>query len=327
MKITVDQLTAISRGRPVAANMASIVLALDAHGARFGLDQPHRLAHYIPQMAHESAGFRYDREIASGAAYEGRKDLGNTKRGDGRRYKGRGPMQITGRANYRRFTAWAKKFAGDAPDFEADPEAVNTDPWEGLGPIWYWDDGNPDPKGRSLNHYADRNDIEMITRRINGGLNGYADRLDYYDRTALVLLGYPVNGVRPFQEAAKRRGDYHGVIDGLSGPQTRAAMHLALVVLTDAKARPAGVQAAPVTEEKPVVPPQIEKEVKQGTNWISSGLLSGGVATGAFAWLQDASWQEVAIVGGGGLVAAIAVLLGGTWMVRRIKAIKQELHA
>jgi predicted chitinase len=68
----------------------------------------HVIATFVAQLAHESHGFRYFEEIASGAAYEWRKDLGNSKAGDGRRYKGRGPIQLTGRNNYRA----AAKFMG-----------------------------------------------------------------------------------------------------------------------------------------------------------------------------------------------------------------------
>jgi hypothetical protein len=68
-----------------------------------------RQAHFLAQLAHESDGFRTTVEYASGAAYEGRQDLGNTEPGDGRRFKGRGLIQCTGRANYRAFTAsWAR---------------------------------------------------------------------------------------------------------------------------------------------------------------------------------------------------------------------------
>ncbi len=74
-----------------------------------------------------------------------------------------------------------------APDFVAHPELMNTDPWEGLGPIWYWAKGNP--TGQSLNRYADQGDVENITRKINGGLNGFADRPDYLVRVSLVMLG------------------------------------------------------------------------------------------------------------------------------------------
>src|SRR5215207_8865034 len=66
-----------------------------------GIDKPLRLCHFMAQLAHESAHFQVTREFASGKAYEGRLDLGNTQRGDGRKYRGRGLIQTTGRANYR----------------------------------------------------------------------------------------------------------------------------------------------------------------------------------------------------------------------------------
>ena len=153
---------------------------------------------------HESGGFKFDREIwgptAAQKRYEGRKDLGNTQKGDGSRFRGHGPMQVTGRANHRAFSKWAKAIDPAAPNFETAPEKINTDPWEGLSPIWYWDEGNPDK--RSLNRLADAGDIENITRKINGGLNGYEDRLRYFDRLALAVLGYAVNEMPKFQKDA-----------------------------------------------------------------------------------------------------------------------------
>lgn len=131
---------------------------------KYGIMQnPRRLAHLLAQLAHESAGFRYMEEIASGAAYEGRKDLGNTQPGDGRRFKGRGPIQITGRANY----AYYGKQIG--LDLEASPEMAAM-PRIGLRlALEYW-------RRHGLNGLADSDDIAAITRKINGGLNGYADR-------------------------------------------------------------------------------------------------------------------------------------------------------
>lgn len=211
MAITVAQLRTIAVGTPPASNLNSVVVAVNEYGPGVGIDKPWRLAHLIAQLAHESGGFRWDQELASGAAYEGRKDLGNTQPGDGRKFKGHGPIQVTGRANHRAFTAWVRERIPNAPSFEASPELINTDPYEGLSAIWYWDT-------RGLNAYADRNDIEMITRKINGGLNGYADRLTYYDRTALTLLGWPLS-VKQFQQAAGL------LVDGVSGPRTRAEMH------------------------------------------------------------------------------------------------------
>lgn len=198
-------------------------MGLAEYGPRASLNQPHRLAHYVAQVMHESGAFNHDREIwgptAAQKRYEGRKDLGNTVKGDGSKFRGRGLIQITGRANRRAFTKWARQIDPKAPNFEANPEAVVTDPWEGLGPIWYWDSGNPD--SRSLNRYAGDNNIEMVTRRINGGLNGYADRLSWYTKVALVLLGYGAKDVKRFQKDHPDAGQ----ADGIAGEKTRMALH------------------------------------------------------------------------------------------------------
>lgn len=208
--------------RPENDNMRSFMFGLQRFGPTIGMDQPHRLAQFIAQMAHETMRFRYDEEIWDGrgaqAGYDVRTDLGNTpeRDGDGYLYRGRTGVMITGRANYSAFNAWARRIDPNAPDFVASPDAVNTDPWEGLAPLWFWD-------SRDLNKYADTGDIEMVTRRINGRLNGFADRLDLYDRSALVLLGHRPNDVRGFQGVSDL------LVDGISGPKTRAALHLALV--------------------------------------------------------------------------------------------------
>jgi putative chitinase len=126
-------------------------------------DSPLRLAHFMAQLVHESGSFRYMEEIASGAAYEGRADLGNTQPGDGKRFKGRGPIQITGRANYRRF---GRRIG---IDIERHPEIAAV-PSIGLHiALEYWRD-------RNLNKWADADDVTEITERINGGHNGLADR-------------------------------------------------------------------------------------------------------------------------------------------------------
>lgn len=221
--LTASQLVAIC-DRPINDNMRSFIAGLNAFGARAGLDKPQSLAQYVAQMAHETQSFRYDREVWDGkgaqARYDTRTDLGNTAAvdGDGYKYRGRTGTQITGKTNYRLFTEWARKLDPLAPDFVADPDAANTDPWEGLGPIWYWD-------ANRIYRYAEAGNNEMVTRTINGGLNGYADRLRLYDRAALVLLGYEADDVRGFQRAAGL------AVDGISGPNTRAAMHKALTAL------------------------------------------------------------------------------------------------
>ncbi len=141
-----------------------------------GINTPRRQAAFLAQLAHESGQLRYMEEIASGAAYEGRRDLGNTQPGDGTRFKGRGPIQLTGRSNYRA--------AGRALgiDLENNPRRA-ADPDVGFRTAaWYWN-------SRNLNQYADSGNFRELTRRINGGYNGLADRQKYYQRALNVLGG------------------------------------------------------------------------------------------------------------------------------------------
>ena len=151
-------------------------MSANVHFRTYGiLDTPLRLAHFMAQVAHESGGFRYMEEIASGQAYEGRKDLGNTVPGDGKRYKGRGPIQLTGRANYRTF---GRKVG---IDIEQHPEIVAVPSVGLLVGCMYWDDCK-------LNALADADDVEAVTRKINGGLNGIAERKTYLVKAKGLLL-------------------------------------------------------------------------------------------------------------------------------------------
>ncbi len=212
-----DEITGNSNFKPRKVALCRMVNEVSP---KFGtLAEPHELALFLSQVLHESAGLRYVKEVwgptAAQRRYEGRKDLGNTVRGDGKRFQGRDIMQITGRANYRSMTAWLNKVLVDAPDFEAVPDALESPEYLGWGALWYW-------ATRIPQRFIDAGNIEMVTRRVNGGLNGYADRLRYYDRAGLTLLGYAASDVRGFQSA-------NGLtVDGVSGPKTRAALHDAL---------------------------------------------------------------------------------------------------
>lgn len=142
-----------------------------------------RAAMWCAQLGHESVGLKYMREIwgptAAQRGYEGRQDLGNTQPGDGERFMGRGPIQITGRHNYTAVSRWAAE-RGLVPSsdyFVQNPVELQSDRFGFLGPVWYWTVARPD-----INSLCDARDLEGVTRRINGGLNGIEDRRQRWER-------------------------------------------------------------------------------------------------------------------------------------------------
>ena len=158
-----------------AEDIATYVDPLNKVMYKYDISTGVRVAAFIAQIAHESGQLRYKEEIASGEAYEGRRDLGNVRSGDGKRYKGRGLIQLTGRANYRQ--------AGKAMNLplEDDPEMAVRDPYINAAIAgWYW-------QSRNINAAADREDFKKVTRLINGGLNGYEDRQLFWERAKQVL--------------------------------------------------------------------------------------------------------------------------------------------
>ncbi len=236
---TLEKITGkIPKGSAQADNAVSFLQALNAYGSDVGLNRRHRVACLLGQVLVESGAFRFDRELwgptPAQARYDIRSDLGNTpeRDGDGYLLRGRGPIQITGRWNYRAFTAWARGIDHTAPNFEADPDAVLTDPWEGLVALWYW-------TTRGLNALADQGDVKRITYKVNGGYNHYAERRDWTERAQLVLLGHGPTDVRAFQRAAGL------TVDAVSGPKTRAALHQALRQLPPIDVSPKPKSPAP----------------------------------------------------------------------------------
>ena len=180
MTITADQLRRMSRSARDRV-VQGVVINQEAI-KRGGIDTPLRLSHFLAQLAHESAHFTVTREFASGAAYEGRvKSLGNTQPGDGRKFRGRGLIQTTGRANYREATADIKKMVPEAPDFVEHPTALEEFPWALLAGISYW-------RRRKINVAADRDDLVRVTKLINGGINGLADRRQYLRRAKAIWM-------------------------------------------------------------------------------------------------------------------------------------------
>ena len=164
--ITLADLQAICP-RTKAAKLSLYVEPLNATMEEFEISaNVARETHFLAQVAHESGGFNYVRELASGEAYEGRSDLGNNEIGDGVRFKGRGLIQITGRSNY------ADCGTALGADLVANPELLEQPDLAARSAGWFWN-------SRHLNEYADKGDARAITKRINGGLNGYQDRLTY----------------------------------------------------------------------------------------------------------------------------------------------------
>ena len=156
------------------ARIPAFVAPLNAAMQEFHINTPLRQAAFIAQIAHESGELRYVEEIASGIAYEHRKDLGNTQPGDGMKFKGRGLIQITGRNNYFE----CGKALG--VDLITNPELLETPDLACRSAAWFW-------TSHGLNDLADKGDFERITKRINGGYNGLKERQSYYAKAMLYL--------------------------------------------------------------------------------------------------------------------------------------------
>ena len=140
----------------------------------FEINTPQRIRMFLAQIGHESGQLRYVKELASGEAYEGRADLGNTAPGDGVRYKGRGLIQITGKRNYALCSLGLDLALLENPDLLEQP--LNAARSAG----WFW-------KNNNLNALCDLNLFKELTKRINGGYNGYADRYKLYQRAFDVI--------------------------------------------------------------------------------------------------------------------------------------------
>ena len=192
-----------------AANYGPVLLAT---ALKYQINTPLRLSHWLAQLLHESGSLKYTEELASGAAYEGRKSLGNTQPGDGRRYKGRALPQITGRYNYTRYG----KFIGE--DFLNHPERLATLPYACDSAGWFWVHGTP----QDLNKLADKDNVVLVTKLINGGQNGLTDRRRKLRgaKAAIEMVG-----AKRVQQALNALGSYPTLlVDGDFGPRTASVV-------------------------------------------------------------------------------------------------------
>jgi putative chitinase len=210
--------------------LADLVYYMNVYLPKYKIYNQARVTHFLAQAAHESAGFTAMEEFASGKAYEGRTDLGNVVVGDGKRFKGRGIFQLTGRDNYRIYGFRIGVPLMDNPYMAAQPENAVPVACE------YWTLNN-------LNDLADADDIEKITRRINGGINGLEDRKAYHQKflkvipknifgstevvatdintqeDVLIKIGDRGEDVKTVQGLLYDAG-YAIVVDGIFGPRT-----------------------------------------------------------------------------------------------------------
>ncbi len=171
MSLNSDQLHAIAPNLR-EPKLSIFAQAIDDAMYEFEISTPQRQAAFLAQLMHESGECRYVEELASGRAYEGREDLGNIYPGDGVRFKGRGLIQLTGRANY------ALLSEAFGIDLITNPELLEQPDLAARSAAWFW-------KSRGLNELADLDtdaSFRRITKRVNGGYNGEADRIKYWVR-------------------------------------------------------------------------------------------------------------------------------------------------
>jgi putative chitinase len=176
-----------------------------------------RIAHFLGQTCEESAGYRTTEEFASGREYEGRADLGNNQKGDGPRYKGRGLLQLTGRANY---TDYGKALGVDLvnnPTLAAQPALSLKIACE------YW-------KRHNINADCDRDDVQAVTRKVNGGLNGLADRIAFTQKAKAA--------VARLQAIALSGAASAGAVSGAAAPGATASAGAAAAGVASAPPRP-----------------------------------------------------------------------------------------
>lgn len=180
--LTLDQMLEIIGSTKLKDRVVAMMPGINATFEKFEINTPLRISHFLGQVLHESGGFRYLREIWGPTDAQRRYEppstlanrLGNTQAGDGKRFMGRGVIQLTGRSNYSQFS----KAVG--VDFVANPDLVESPQYAMMVGGWYW-------STRKINPHADRDDLLKVTRLVNGGTNGLADRQRYLQRAKKVL--------------------------------------------------------------------------------------------------------------------------------------------
>ena len=169
MELNVKDLKDLKMNKP-----ENYVFWINKYAKEFGVNTPKRLTCFLANVLHETNNLKWMEELASGSAYEGRKDLGNTSLGDGKKYKGRGFGQVTGKYNYQKF----KEFSG--VDVISNPKLMLEPQYAVLSAFWFW-------KRNNLKKYADVENFRAVCSIWNTGkpnsekINGWEDRLKKYE--------------------------------------------------------------------------------------------------------------------------------------------------
>lgn len=182
--VTLQQIRAIFTKAPVKT-LQGYLAFLNAAMTEASINAKLRKAAFLAQVAHESTEFTFMKELGghdyfmrmydiSGHRPDVARSLGNTNVGDGARYPGRGPIQVTGKNNYR---ACGKALGLDLVHH---PALLEIPKYAFRGSAWYW-------RSRGINQAADTGDFKRVTKLVNGGMTHYADRLMYYQRALRVL--------------------------------------------------------------------------------------------------------------------------------------------
>jgi putative chitinase len=268
---------------------------LDEACRSFAIDTPARLAAFLAQIGHESGSLQYTEELASGAAYEGRKDLGNTEPGDGKRYRGHGLIQTTGRYNHRATTNGLRAYG--CPDFEADPDKLAEPRWAALSAAWYW-------YAHGCNELADAGDFEAITSAINGGLNGYEDRKRRWEKAKAVLVmaeapQAPDTQANAPQAQPEAPMPFPALIAALLPSIVEAIPKLASIFKPGSEVAQRNVQAAELVVDL----------ATKATNSVNAQeavekLKSDPVAVQAVQKAVEENWWQLSEAGGGGIEGA-----------------------
>ena len=198
------------------ANADKFLQPLNDTIAKYGINTPLRLTHFLAQVLTESIKLSAVLEEASGKEYEGRKDLGNVQAGDGVKFKGRGLIQLTGRGIYKDYGNYK------AVDLINHPELLETPEYAADSAGWFWAVSKKDIHGNSLNIMADADDFLRITYFVNGGFNGIRDR--YIN----LRKGYTLFGITNPEDHLKMIADRFRIAF-IAPPQSLTGMQRAML--------------------------------------------------------------------------------------------------